>query len=78
MYEFCTKHGEGKKWYLQMKNYAEELLHEELSAAQKGIVGATTRFEWNNPQSQTKFHSKSRTFFHSCKTKNIRTFLLPS
>jgi NAD-dependent dihydropyrimidine dehydrogenase PreA subunit len=48
MCEFCTKHGEGKKWYLQMKNYAEELLHEELSAAQKGIVGATTRFEWNN------------------------------
>lgn len=48
MCEFCTEHGEGKKWYLQMKNYAEELLHEELSAAQKGIVGATTRFEWNN------------------------------
>ncbi len=48
MCEFCTEHGEGKKWYFQMKNYAEELLHEELSAAQKGIVGATTRFEWNN------------------------------
>jgi ferredoxin len=48
MCEFCTEHGEGKKWYLQMKNYAEELLHEELSAAQKGIVGVTTRFEWNN------------------------------
>ena len=30
------------------------------------------------PQSQAKFHSKSRTFFHSCKTKNIRTYLLPS
>jgi ferredoxin len=48
MCEFCTKHGEGKKWYLQMKNYADELLHEELSSAQKDIVGATTRFEWNN------------------------------
>jgi len=48
MCEFCTEHGEGKKWYLQMKNYADELLHEELSSAQKGIVGATTRFEWNN------------------------------
>ena len=23
MCEFCTEHGEGKKWYLQMKNYAE-------------------------------------------------------
>ncbi len=48
MCEFCTKHGEGKKWYLQMKNYAEELLHEELSSTQKGIVKATTRLEWNN------------------------------
>jgi ferredoxin len=48
MCEFCTKHGEGKKWYLQMKNYAEELLHEELSSAQKAIVKATTRLEWTN------------------------------
>ena len=47
MCEFCTKHGEGKKWYLQMKNYAEELLHEELSSAQKEIVKATTRLDWN-------------------------------
>ena len=48
MCEFCTEHGEGKKWYLQMKNYANELLYEELSSAQKDIVGAATRFEWNN------------------------------
>lgn len=48
MCEYCTKHGEGKKWYLQMKNYAEELLHEELSATQQDIVGATTRLEWTN------------------------------
>jgi len=46
MCEFCTKHGEGKKWYLQMKNYADELLHEELSSSQKEIVKATTRLEW--------------------------------
>ena len=26
MCEFCTQHGEGKKWYLQAKNYAEDLL----------------------------------------------------
>lgn len=48
MCEFCTKHGEGKKWYLQMKNYADELLYKELSSAQKDVVGAATRFEWNN------------------------------
>jgi len=43
MCQFCTAHGEGQKWYLQMQNYAEVLLHEELSASQKDIVGATTR-----------------------------------
>jgi len=48
MCEFCTEHGEGKKWYLQMGNYAEELLHEQLSRKQKDIVHATTRLEWTN------------------------------
>ena len=48
MCEFCTAHGEGKKWYLQMKNYADELLHEELSSTQKKSVKATTRLELNN------------------------------
>jgi len=48
MCEFCTEHGEGKKWYLQMRSYADDLLYQELSAAQKDIVKATTRLEWNN------------------------------
>jgi len=26
MCEFCTKHGEGKKWYLQAKNYSADLI----------------------------------------------------
>ena len=26
MCEFCHKHGEGEKWYLQAKNYSEDLL----------------------------------------------------
>lgn len=26
MCEFCVKHGEGKKWYLQAKNYSSDLL----------------------------------------------------
>jgi hypothetical protein len=26
MCEFCLKHGEGKKWYLQASNYSEDLL----------------------------------------------------
>lgn len=28
MCEFCTKHGEGKKWYLNVKNYSDELLND--------------------------------------------------
>jgi len=48
MCEFCTKHGEGKKWYLEMKNYAGELLHEQLSAQQARATGSETRLEWAN------------------------------
>ncbi len=44
--QFCTEHGEGKKWYLQMKNYADELLHAELSTRQQEAVRAKTRSEW--------------------------------
>jgi ferredoxin len=28
MCEFCLKHGEGEKWYLQAKNYSEDLLND--------------------------------------------------
>ncbi len=45
MCEYCTEHGEGKKWYLQMKNYSDELLHQELSSRQKEIVEASSRIE---------------------------------
>ena len=46
MCEFCTQHGEGKKWYLEMKNYSDELLHEELSAGQQETVRARSRLHW--------------------------------
>ncbi len=46
MCEFCTKHGEGKKWYLQMKNYSEELLHAKLTQHQKKITSTKSRVEW--------------------------------
>ena len=29
MCEFCHEHGEGKKWYLQAKNYSQELINDE-------------------------------------------------
>ncbi len=28
MCEFCTKHGEGEKWFMNVRNYSEELLHD--------------------------------------------------
>ena len=33
MCEFCTKHGEGKKWYLVMRNYSRELWEQKGRAA---------------------------------------------
>ena len=29
MCEFCVQHGEGKKWYLEAKNYSQDLLSDE-------------------------------------------------
>lgn len=46
MCDFCTEHAEGKKWYLEMKNYSNELLHQELSLREKEIVGTESRIQW--------------------------------
>jgi len=46
MCEFCTKHGEGKKWYLEMKNYSREWLNAPLTPEEKEATGASTRAEW--------------------------------
>ena len=46
MCQFCKEHGEGKKWYLQAKNYAMDMLHEELTPEYKIIVKASTRSDW--------------------------------
>ena len=46
MCEFCTQHGEGKQWYLQMKNYSNELLHTPLTLEQKEAIGFNSRYEW--------------------------------
>jgi ferredoxin len=46
MCEFCIKHGEGKKWYLLMKNYSDELLHQQLTGKEAEESRAKTREEW--------------------------------
>ncbi|MEW6034706.1 MAG: hypothetical protein AB1603_07625, partial [Chloroflexota bacterium] len=38
MCKFCLEHGEGKKWYLQSKNYARELFNEERQQFMKGLM----------------------------------------
>jgi ferredoxin len=43
MCEFCLQHAEGKKWYLEMKHFSEELLHQELSPESIKLSGATDR-----------------------------------
>jgi len=44
MCEFCTEHGEGKKWYLQAKNYSAELLN--LKRMRHILDFANTFEEW--------------------------------
>jgi len=44
MCEFCKEHGEGKKWYLQAKNYSEELWNEERKLLPKEFL---EKFEEN-------------------------------
>jgi len=53
MCEFCHKHGEGEKWYLQAKNYSEDLLHdlkrrkfvENLGPELKALMKEDEKFE---------------------------------
>ncbi|HEX2965450.1 MAG TPA: 4Fe-4S binding protein [Syntrophorhabdaceae bacterium] len=53
MCEFCVKHGEGEKWYLQAKNYSEDLLSdirrrryiEEFVSGLDGMIQANRRLE---------------------------------
>jgi len=35
MCEFCAEHAEGRKWYLEMKNYSRELLVSRLDTRLK-------------------------------------------
>ena len=46
MCEFCTEHSEGKKWYLEMKNYSAELLNAKLTGRELALAGTETRLEW--------------------------------
>ena len=49
MCEFCTQHGEGKKWYLAMENYSIELLDQ--SDRRKYAAEFLNGFHMRVPQS---------------------------
>jgi len=63
------------KYPTHYKSYCTRLKNKPESAKAEAVTFSILR---SYPQSQVKFQSKSQTFFHSCKTKNIRTYLLPS
>jgi len=68
MCEFCHKHGEGKKWYLNAKNYAEDLLND------LGRRRYITRF-FENPERLAKGERAltALDFFPNFLWKGIRT-----
>jgi ferredoxin len=54
MCEFCTQHGEGKKWYLNMENYSQDLLEQDgrreytarfLNTFEQRVPGETAQVE---------------------------------
>lgn len=51
MCEFCTKHGEGKKWYLEVKNYSNDLLSDV-----KRRKFTKDFFYWTNETYKNKFN----------------------
>lgn len=51
MCEFCTQHGDGKKWYLQAENYAVDLSRdlERREYMIDFVSGFSSRMKWNVP-----------------------------
>jgi hypothetical protein len=52
MCEFCAQHGEGKAWYLTMKNYSQELLSQK--ERREHIISFFQHFETNLAESLPK------------------------
>ena len=58
MCEFCTQHGEGNKWYLNMENYSRDLLEQD--NRRDYIVQFLNTFEANTPASIASVDNLSR------------------
>jgi len=60
MCEFCLKHGEGKKWYLQAKNYSDDLLSDIRRRRFIQNFFSNTRALANEAQQMAGFHKAPR------------------
>jgi len=54
MCEFCVKHGEGRKWYLEAKNYSEDLLND--LSRRKTISDIVHRIEESGKKFEERFN----------------------
>jgi ferredoxin len=59
MCEFCTQHGEGKKWYLNMENYSRDLLEQD--GRREYMTGFLNTFEQRVPPEMAQVEMLSRT-----------------
>lgn len=59
MCEFCTQHGEGKKWYLNVENYSRDLLEQD--QRREYIADFINGFERRIPKAVVQMEAVSRT-----------------
>jgi len=59
MCEFCTQHGEGKKWYLNMENYSRDLFEQD--GRREYMAHFLNTFEERTPASVAQVEALSRT-----------------
>jgi hypothetical protein len=71
MCEFCHTHGESKKWYLQAKNYCDDLLSDALrrrhAISPKQMDNPQRAMRWVNMLSRTRGAAKRFVFWASTK-----------
>jgi len=72
MCEFCTQHGEGKKWYLNIENYLEERLSDEQKLTTRGqhenVEHGAAEF-WTTANAADNPDESVRLFFEEMKKK---------
>lgn len=63
MCEFCVKHGDGRKWYLAMENYSQELLNQD--GRMQYILDFANTFEKRMPDQLARLDEMSRSRFRN-------------